>query len=323
MWNDVLKKIDTNKTPQALISCWASNAQQIHLVSEGVNLVYRFEQAGLGYYARLTHASLRSETELKAALAYQRHLFSHGVPVCELLISSNQLWVESFQQGDEVFTAHVCREVPGTPIHFDYKNIALYGHWGKVLGQLHRAAKNYDQGQHEYTSWDSSLGELHEYAPHESQVLQDVLDEVTLFFKARKQTSENFGLTHGDHREGNVLTDGEQVHIIDFDLPSKNWFMEDLARPFFHPIIHDEENWLDKMNAYLDGYFSVMSEDSVDLSAFSKQIQLKALEIYLWTKNNWSGDVAPGGLDTKNWLQCIYQKLINNDWIQKLPQELV
>lgn len=322
MWNDVLKKIDADNTPQALIKRWFNDAQRIQLVSEGVNLVYRFEQAGRGHYIRLTHALLRSEVELQAALAYQRHLFKHTVLVCEPLISSNQLWVESCQQGDELFLAHVCREVPGTPVHFDYKDMALYKHWGKVLGQLHRAAQSYNQGKHEYTSWDSSLDELHEYSPNESQVLQDVLDEVTIFFKKRKQTSGNFGLTHGDHREGNVLTDGKQIHIIDFDLPSNNWFMEDVARPFFHPIVHNEQSWASKVAPYIEGYLSVMPESSIDLKAFSKQIQMKALEIYLWTKNNWSGDIAPGGLDTKQWLALTYDKIINDDWIKQLPQGL-
>lgn len=321
MWNDVLKKIDADQTPYLLIERWSVNPQNIKLVSEGVNLVYRFEDSGQSFYARITHAALRSESELEAALAYQCHLFNHNVAVCEPLPSLNQLWIESFAQEENLFLAHVCREVLGQPIHFDYAP-ALYHHWGKCLGQLHRAAKSFQSMHHTYTSWNQSLDELHDYAPNESEALQTVLNDITQFYNTREQTSGNFGLTHGDHREGNVLTDGQQIHIIDFDLPSNNWFMEDVARPFFHPIVHNEANWQNKLMPYLDGYFDVMPEDSLDLMSFSKQIQMKALEIYLWTKNNWSGDIAPGGLNTKQWLALTYEKISSQDWMKNLPKGL-
>jgi Ser/Thr protein kinase RdoA (MazF antagonist) len=126
-------------------------------------------------------------------------------------------------------------------------------------------------------------------------------------------------LTHDDHRKGNVLSDGHTIHIIDFDLPSTNWFMEDLARPFFNSIVHNEMNWQDKINSYIDGYLSVMPSNSIDLSAFEKQIQMKALEIYLWNKNNWSGESAAGGHNTTKWLELIYQKIIDSSWTKQLP----
>lgn len=197
MWNEVLNRIDSAQTPKNGVTLWGGTAGSIRLINEGINLVYRFEQSGQGDYLRLTHAKLRSETELQAAIAYQRHLFERGVPVCEPILSLNGLWVEPIQQGSELFLAHVCREVPGKPIHFDHTNLALYKYWGIALGRLHHAALSYQSGKHSYTSWESSLEELHGYAQDESQALQDKLGDVTRFFNERKQTSENYGLTHG------------------------------------------------------------------------------------------------------------------------------
>ncbi|MCX7114494.1 MAG: phosphotransferase [Gammaproteobacteria bacterium] len=299
------------------MKAWDGVIDSIHLVSEGINLVYRFERQGLGYYLRMTHAKLRGEVELLAAIAYQRHLFEHAVPVCEPITSRNSLWVEHIQQGSELFLAHVCREVPGEPICFDSLDLVPYQNWGRALGQLHHAAMSYDPGAHAYTSWDQSLEELHEYAQHESTALQRCLAEVDQFLKDRNQSSLTYGLTHGDHREGNVLRHGREIHIIDFDLPSMNWFTEDVARPFFHSIVLDEKNWQDKIGPYLEGYFSVMPKESIDLSALPKQIQMKCLEIYLWTKNNWSGGEAPGGGDTATWLQRIHQKITDPTWAKQ------
>jgi Ser/Thr protein kinase RdoA (MazF antagonist) len=130
MWDAVLKRIDNEKTPKTVLYRWDGAADSIGLVNQGINLVYRFEQKGQVNYLRLTHAQLRSEEELEAAIAYQRYLFEQGVPVCEPIRSLNGLWIEPIQQGSELFLAHVCRGVPGKPIHFAYSNLALYKHWG-------------------------------------------------------------------------------------------------------------------------------------------------------------------------------------------------
>ncbi len=317
MWNERLKKIDPQNTPLLAARRWGDKIQHIQLINEGINLVYRYELNNVGYYVRLTHAALRSKAELQAAIQYQKHLFEHGVPVCEPILSQDGLWFESIWQGDEEFLAHVCGEVPGQPVTFDHP-LQLYKIWGKALGQLHKAASSYDHKSYRYATWSRSIEELADYAKSESNEVKETLDRVSAFLHARSQSTDNYGLTHGDHREGNVLTDGKQIHMIDFDLPSLNWFTEDLFRPFFDSIVHNKTNWQDKMNPYIEGYFTVMPESSVDLCAFPWQIQMKCLEIYLWTKNNWSDESAPGGENTKKWLTLIFNKIVDQAWFDGL-----
>lgn len=317
MWNEQLKTIDSIHTPIAAAKRWGKDIQHVHLVNAGINLVYRFEYHHQTYYLRITHAKLRSKSELEAALTYQKHLFEHHAPVCEPVISIDGLWFESIWQGEEEFLAHVCKEVPGKPITFSEQSIETYKTWGKALGQLHHAASTYDYSKYHYATWSESLKEMSAYAQKEPAI-RGVLASVSEFLNTRAQAPFNYGLTHGDHREGNVLTDGKHVHIIDFDLPSLNWLTEDLFRPFFDSIVHDQTNWRDKVEPYLNGYFSVMPEDSIDLSTLPWQIKMKCLEIYLWTKNNWSDESAPGGEDTSLWLKKIYNKIVSDDWIPSL-----
>ncbi len=317
MWNERLKTIDAQKTPLQAAQRWGNKIHGLRLINEGINLVYRYELNNVGYYLRLTHAQLRSKSELQAAINYQRHLFDHGVSVCEPIPSIDDLWFESIWQGDEEFLAHVCKEVPGQPITFDYP-IALYKTWGKALGKLHKAASSFDHSNHRYATWSRSIEELEGYAKNESIEVNQVLNDVSQFLYARPKSTENYGVTHGDHREGNVLTDSTQIHIIDFDLPSLNWFTEDLFRPFFDSIVHNKSNWQDKIKPYIEGYLTIMPESSIDLNAFPRQIQMKCLEIYLWTKNNWSDASAPGGENTNQWLQLIYEKIIHQAWVNEL-----
>lgn len=319
MWNEILKKVDQQRTPMLAAKRWGDKSGHIQLINEGINLVYRYELNNIGYYLRLTHAQLRSKEELKAAINYQTHLFEHGAPVCEPIQSLNNVWFESIWQGKEECLAHVCREVPGQQISFDHPS-KVYKTWGRALGQLHSAARSYDHTKYCYATWSRSIEELAGYVKNESNDVKQTLDRVSQFMHARSQSTDNYGLTHGDHREGNVLTDGTQVHIIDFDLPSLNWFTEDLFRPFFDSIIYNRTNWQDKIKPYIDGYLTVMPESSIDLHAFPWQIQMKCLEIYLWTKNNWSHESAPGGKNTKKWLTLIHDKIIQQEWMDKLSK---
>ena len=317
MWNEQLNVIDKQKTPLLAANRWGK-IHHVDLVNEGINLVYCYEQGAEKYYLRLTHAKLRSKDELQAAMAYQIHLFENGAPVCELVKSLDDLWFESVWQGEHEFLAHVCKEVPGLPITFDSSDINLYKKWGSALGRLHHASSSYKLGKHRYAIWSASLDELEDYVQNEPSEVKHTLQRVSQYLKSRSQSSKNYGLTHGDHREGNVLTDGNQVHIIDFDLPSLNWFTEDLFRPFFDSIVSNKQNWQEKMKPYLEGYFAIMPETAIDLSAFPWQIQMKCLEIYLWTKHNWSDDAAPGGNNKKQWLEDIYRKIVHLDWIDRL-----
>lgn len=317
MWNEVLKKIDKKHTPIVAAKRWGQQIQDIQLINEGINLVYCYELNYQKYYLRLTHAKLRSPLELEAALTYQRHLFEHEAPICEPIPSLNGLWFESVWQGDEEFLAHVCKEVPGKPMTFDYPFI-LYKTWGETLGKLHHAAASYDFSRYQYAIWSKSIEEMDGYVTRESLEIQQTLRLVEKFMHTRVKNNQNYGLTHGDHREGNVLTDGKQVHLIDFDLPSLNWFTEDLFRPFFDSIVHNRTNWQDKMKPYLEGYFSIFPESSIDIAAFPWQILMKCLEIYLWTKNNWNAESAPGGGSTKQWLKLIHDKVLDQTWFDKV-----
>ena len=318
MWDNLLKKMNRQVVPKLAAGLWNADISSIKLVSDGINVIYRFEKDNKGYYLRLTHQKLRSEDEIQSATSFLRHLHTNSVPVCEPILSRNNKWVEQIVDENETYLAHVCREVPGVEITFANNHESLYYNWGKSLGYFHQESKSYKTSNYEYASWSRSLEELDGYIVAEDKSVQKTFETVRDYLMNKRITQDNFGLTHGDHREANVLAKNNHVHFIDFDLPCKNWFLEDFSRPFFNPIVHDENKWLSIFPQYLAGYFSVMPETSLGLNekSFLRQIQMKALEIYLWTKNNWQGDTAPGGLNTKTWLSNIYKKIVTPSEIE-------
>lgn len=318
MWNDKLKKIKESYVPDQAIKRWDGKINSLRLVNEGINFVYRFERHHHGFYLRLTHSELRSENELLAAIYYQEHLFKNAVPVCEPITSNNAHFIERIEHNDDVFLAHVCREVPGNPITFNIDNSSLYMQWGAALAKLHLAAETFHHDKYHYSAWFESIDEMVGYVINESKLIKKSLDEVSNHFKNKRSDHNNYGLTHGDHRKGNVLTDGKAIHIIDYDLPRFNWFMEDIARPFFSSIVWDEQNWQDKLLPYLNGYQAVKKIADEDINDMAWFLRMKALEIYLWTKHNWNAESAPGGMNTLAWLEAIYKKILDTSWIKQI-----
>lgn len=309
MWNEKLGKIDPINTPRCFVQKWLGDVDSIRCISKGINYVCRFEKEEKALYLRVSHVDLHSKKEILAAIHFQQHLFDHYAPVCQPIKSAQGEWVEMVDQQGEIFIAHVCLGVPGTEMRYGIDDLGVYFEWGKALGKFHAASALYDAKQYDYASWDKSFAEMEEYARAEGAKIQALLARLKEYYYQKVKDKHNFGLIHGDHREANVLAMGKKISFIDFDLPCHNWFMEDLIRPFFNAVIDGHRDWQKYFSPYLDGYFSVRSRESIDLESLDKQIQLKGLEIYLWMKNNWSAELAPGGGDTKAWLSRIYDKI--------------
>ena len=301
VWNQTLSTL-TQETIAAAVIRWNGDIKTIQLASQGINVVYRFQKSGKAFYIRITHPSLRKWSELEAAMAFQQYLAEKSVAVCKPVLSKHDRWIERILQQDTELLAQVCEGVLGQPITFDLDNDAIYETWGKNLAKLHQAARAYEPGQHVYTDWQASIEELQGYAQKEPYLVRQELKTVAEFLTYYPRDLRNYGLTHGDHRKGNVLTDGKVVNIIDFDLPRLCWFIEDIIRPFFSAIAEESTHWQSKLKPYLKGYESITKLTQQDKKAMPWFIRLKALEIYLWTKYNWDSDVAPGGIKTQTWL---------------------
>lgn len=115
---------------------------------------------------------------------------------------------------------------------------------GSVLGQVHTHGQQWsrpDGFNRMQVDWKEDLSELDvrfwrtgERDPAEQDLVRRTLEVIT---QTRKEKGEPWGLTHGDFRVSNCLADGEQVHVIDFDLSSLSyqfddigWFLVDFAR---------------------------------------------------------------------------------------------
>jgi Ser/Thr protein kinase RdoA (MazF antagonist) len=205
---------------------------------------------------------------------------------------------------------------------FDIKFCDIYHRWGSALGGLHAASQGFRTENFQFTSWEESFEELETYIFKEEDFVKKEIFEVFSLLKNIKKSKYNFGLTHGDHRKGNVFTDLKEVSIIDFDLPRYCFFVDDLARPFVSSIAHKSIKWQDKVLPYIQGYASKRRLNHEDVLQIPHFVRFKALELYLWTKNNWNSETAPGGGNIKGWVEMFRRIIIDRSWMENLNKTL-
>ncbi|VEB36895.1 phosphotransferase enzyme family protein [Legionella cherrii] len=306
VWEDTLKKI-SNKTALEAASQWVDRPHNLQLINNQINCVYRFESAGKGFYLRMTHEQIRPQKELLAAIDFQQHLLQNDAPVSDVLVSNNGCYIESVRQDELFFWAQVCSEVPGTIMHFGYEGKNTYFLWGQALARLHRAAGTYQAKGHHFRSWQDLWNETADYLADEETAIQDLFHSLDQRFGYFTPNKVNFGLTHGDHRPGNVLFDGKQIHFIDFDEPVYHWFIADIAKPFLDLCSRPYAEWAEKFAWMIEGYQSILPIDAHLLQSINDFSQMKSLDIYLWCKYNWFEPTAPGGTPRAQWLNELRQ----------------
>ncbi len=300
-WETTLKNV-TDETALKAAMQWVDKPVNLKLVNNQINCVYRFECENKGYYLRITHELIRPRKELDAAIDFQQYLFLNGAPVCQTMESKHSRFIELIKQDELEFLAHVCHEVPGTVMHFDHTEKTVYTAWGKSLALLHRASQTYQPKTHHFKTWQDLWQETTDYAELESQDIKEIFQQIDAWFANHPITASNFGLTHGDHRPGNVLYDGQVIHIIDFDEPVYHWYIADIAMPFLDLCSRPHHEWKPFFDWFIEGYRSILPINDDDLRSINWFTQMKSLGIYLWCKNNWCEPTAPGGKPRDQWL---------------------
>lgn len=92
-----LKKI-TDQTALNAASQWVDKPANLRLINNQINCVYRFEHNNQGYYLRITHEKIKPFKAIVAAIDFQQHLFLESAPVCQVVHSKQDLFIETVKQ---------------------------------------------------------------------------------------------------------------------------------------------------------------------------------------------------------------------------------
>lgn len=111
-----------------------------------------------------------------------------------------------------------------------------------------------------------------------------VLDQLDATIRTRLERFGNgpdrFGLIHADMRLANLLVNGPEVLLIDFDDCGASWFMYDFATTV--SFIEDHPRVPELREAWLRGYRSVADLDDASVAELQTFVMLRRLLLVAW-----------------------------------------
>jgi Ser/Thr protein kinase RdoA (MazF antagonist) len=232
-------------------------------------------------------------------------------------IDSELTWIEALATDEVVLTAPVLRTVdgsrvaeiaipelpqprpcvafgfvPGEEAPEDGDLTVYFRTLGALAARLHSHARrwspaegfvrrtwDYDTtiGAHpHWGAWQDGIGvgETEGELLHRLQLaLEERLDEYG-------KGSDRFGLVHADLRLANVLFDGDDAYVIDFDDSGWSWFMYDLATCL--TFIEDRSDLSELVSSWVAGYSELAVLDDQEEAILPTMIMLRRLLVLAW-----------------------------------------
>ncbi len=102
--------------------------------------------------------------------------------------------------------------------------------------------------------------------------------------------ADRFGLIHADVRLANLLVDGDDIQVIDFDDCGFGWFMFDLATAV--SFMEHDPRVPALCDAWVRGYARVMPLDAADVAEIGTFVLLRRLQLVAWVGSHRFADAA-------------------------------
>ena len=249
-----------------ILQHWEHDSGRAKYWRASSNFVFFFKKSGQGYVLRFNHAEERSAEVIRAEIDYVNELARKGLRVAKPMCSRAGNYVESVDTAHGLFHAVVFEALAGEQIELDELTPDQFTRWGQALGELHNASAQYVT--HGRPIWEDHLTFVAETLPAVEKRALQALDELKKQLSQLTINDQNFGLIHYDFELDNLIWDGEQPGIIDFDDSAWYWFAADIALAL-GDLFEESAGTVDLQNEsflqFIEGYRRVRPVDQEEL----------------------------------------------------------
>jgi Ser/Thr protein kinase RdoA (MazF antagonist) len=272
-------------------------AVSTELINLSENATYKVEdlKSGRRWALRVHRAGYHSDAAIASELAWLVDLRTSNVVTTPVPVAG--LDGELIQK-----VGHPAMRAPRNVVLFDWERGVepgvdedLSGPFeilGEVTARMHRHVRDWSKPAYfERHTWDfeTSLGER----PHwgrwadgmgmdagKRDLFRATVDLIGQRLEAFGKAHERFDLIHCDMRLANLLVDGPQVKVIDFDDCGFSWLMYDAATPMsFYEHLPEVP---DLVRHWLAGYRRVIDLPQADEDEIPTFIMLRRLLLVAW-----------------------------------------
>jgi len=290
-----------------ILSLWSHDKGNAKFLRASANFIFTFQKNGEDYYLRFNHSAERSIDLVSAEVDFVNHLAAKGINVARPVPSTSGRFVEKLTLPLGTFHAVVFRGLPGSQLEIENLPPEMFVQWGKALGEIHNASQSYSaQGRQTWRDHlDMVLKELPQKELKARGVVNQLVEKLTQF----PVNGSNFGMVHFDFELDNIVWNGTEAGIIDFDDCAYYWFAADIAfalRDLFgnNPKRVDFQDL--SFQSFILGYRLVRRISQADIEQIPVFLQLHNLILYTRLKRALGTKGAP---DDPGWLVDLRKKL--------------
>lgn len=241
----------------------------------------------------------------RARTDFVHYLGVHGVPIAYPLPGPDGALLALQQEGKRLYLAYETALVPGRNPSPAELTPALARRYGALLGMTHRLTKDYPiwkslpSGEAEL-DYQDEMGFFTALCKDER--VRDHWHAMGEALAALPISRESYGFIHNDAHSQNVLWDGQQLTLIDFDCACCQFFLQDLVTPMQALLLPEAAG----------GLFTPVA-DPARLQAFFAAFQ-QGYEAENRLPDGWEGQLS---------LFVDYRRLllytILQDWLETVP----
>lgn len=134
-------------------------------------------------------------------------------------------------------------------------------------------------------------------SPHARPLLERAERAAVEVVRGAQRTTDSWGLIHADLRPSNILVDGEELSVIDFDDAGYGWFLYDFAASLsFMEHLPEAPR---QAAGWLAGYTEIRPLDDDDLQLACALSMLRRLQMLGWTVTHRQDALPPALWDPK------------------------
>ncbi|MCG7521490.1 phosphotransferase enzyme family protein [Ruegeria sp. Ofav3-42] len=267
------------ETIEKTLTLWGFEGADCRLIAERENRVFRVNHQGNAYALRLHRPGYRTDAELWSELELVAALAKGGLYVPAPIASASGKFlhvVDGIQIDVLAWLSGAPVGKTGTTLDIGDR-AGLFRGIGREMARMHVLTDAWTPPE-SFTrcAWGRAglVGENPVWDRFwDNPTLSD--EDRTLFLKVRKVADQelqrlepdlDYGLIHADLVRENVLVDGDNLQLIDFDDSGFGFRLFDLATTLLKN--HDEPDYPELRAALIEGYRSVRDIDTTALDLF-------------------------------------------------------
>ncbi|MFW9926318.1 MAG: phosphotransferase enzyme family protein [Candidatus Thorarchaeota archaeon] len=265
------------------------------------NKIFGYDSPKSKLVVRVTPPGHKTPAEVHAEMDWLVYLQTNSAPVEHVIASKNENLVE-IADTDEGPISVVCFEwASGKLVSKDDFSPELFRSWGKAVGMMHRLTKDYKRKtQSKRIQWYDDKYLNRDLIPSDQELVLQRFDSLIDHFKKQTPLEDNFGMIHEDVHNGNLLLDGNQLTVLDFDDCVYGFFIFDIANALGFSIWQKPDDMNNNQFAefYLKHFMAGYHEENqLDQSIMEEDFPkaLKLFEFIHYNAFNMDYDLAGSG----------------------------